>query len=176
MSDIARLIQSTIGERSQFEVGIVSDIETHDAWGHVVICECPKFSGLPLRPSYLGGLYTPYARGDEVLILMQAGDRSTAVCIGKLPSARSQPSDEFSNDKVLIIHPGGTIVTAPGNESLVAPLVKNSIFSVLESIMTDLGTINAAIPTGISVPSPGLHTTTLNPVSASHETKDLTAS
>lgn len=148
---LARELRSLVGEApASVHVGVVTAIEAHDAWGHVLTVELqPEGTTVLARPGHPGtgsaggGVYIPFELDAEVLVLLPAGDPNRAVALhGPASSAQPIPSG-WNNDRVLVQHSAGLEVRG-SDVGVVQAVVTEDLLGQLSGVLTEIAAIGVA--------------------------------
>ena len=138
------------------ELGTIKALDAHDSYGWLLTVTIqPSGVDVQARPLGLmggaqgGGIYSPLAVGDEVLLLYPGGDKNQAVAIAGPPSGPSLPPSGWANDRIALVHSGGV-------ESMLAEGAAVEA-AVLESLLPDLSASVAELSgllKGLGLPTP----------------------
>lgn len=138
------------------DLGVITAIEEHDSYGYLLTVSLqPEGAEVQARPVWLmggaqgEGIYSPIAVDDEVVVLLPAGDRNRAIALVGPPSGPSKPPAGWANDRISMVHSGGTEVRL-AEAATVERVVVESLLTDLQSMLTEL----AAGLTTLGVPTP----------------------
>lgn len=147
----------TADGRVWLSLGVVTAIETHDAWGYLLAVTLqPGGLQVQARPGFTGcgssgsGAWVPFEVDAEVIILAPDGDLNRAVAIHGPTSSPAKPPTGWSNNKVEIVHGGGLEVRA-SQGATVRPVVTEGLLPDLLTIMTELQGVLLGL--GLTLPS-----------------------
>ena len=138
-------------------VGIVTAVETHAAWGHLLTVTLqPEGLEVQARPGHLstgsagGGVYVPFEVDAEVLVLLPGNDPNRAVALHGPASTSAPIPTGWNNDSVLVQHSGGLEVRG-SNAGVMHAVVLETLLGDLANALTELA---AGVTSGSPTPTP----------------------
>jgi phage baseplate assembly protein gpV len=136
--------------RTTLEIGTITEIATHAAWGYLLTLEIePDGREVQARPIYAGagastGSFWPVAEGDEALVLCPGGDVNRAMAICGLTSSQATPPSDWDNDQPQETHANGRHFRT-AEAAAVQKVVTEDFLSDLIGVFTEIESIGAAM-------------------------------
>jgi len=151
-SGTQRSLQELVRDgRTTLEIGTITEIETHTAWGYLLTLEIePDGREVQARPAYPAtgaatGFFWPVVEGDEALVLCPGGDVNRAIAICGLTSSQATPPSDWDNEQPQATHAKGmhfrTVEAAPVQKVVTEDMLTDliGVFTEIESIGTAAG-------------------------------------
>lgn len=163
MSNLTELMQPG---PAWLSLGVVTEVSSSSSFGWLVTLELTDDGRtVQARPMWLmggaagEGAYTPIAAGDEALVFFPAGDPNRALCLVGPSSKPNQPPTGWNNDRVELVHTGGTEVrTSQG--ATVQPVLLADLDTELAKALAEMAALIKSL--GLPTPLTDAYVTQLN--------------